>query len=96
MIISAEKLIDKTTLTGKRDDALFELVYSCGLRISEVCTLKVANVHLDDRLILVHGKGNKERLVPVRLFCVVQRSISPNVEEYIRNCNFHSSFGDFS
>ena len=56
--------IDKTTLSGKRDDALFELVYSCGLRISEVCTLKVANVHLDDRLILVHGKGDKERLVP--------------------------------
>ncbi len=56
--------IDKTTLSGKRDDALFELVYSCGLRISEVCTLKVVNVHLDDRLILVHGKGDKERLVP--------------------------------
>ena len=56
--------IDKTTLSGKRDDALFELVYSCGLRISEVCTLKVANVHLEEHLILVHGKGDKERLVP--------------------------------
>ena len=56
--------IDKTTLSGKRDDALFELVYSCGLRISEVCTLKVPNLHLDERLILVHGKGDKERLVP--------------------------------
>lgn len=56
--------IDKSTLSGKRDDALFELVYSCGLRISEVCTLKVANLHLDERLILVHGKGDKERLVP--------------------------------
>ena len=51
--------IDKTTLSGKRDDALFELVYSCGLRISEVCTLKVVNVHLEERLILVHGKGEK-------------------------------------
>ena len=56
--------IDKSTLSGKRDDALFELVYSCGLRISEVCTLKVANLHLEERLILVHGKGDKERLVP--------------------------------
>ncbi len=56
--------IDKTTLSGKRDDALFELVYSCGLRISEVCTLKIVNVHLEERLILVHGKGDKERLVP--------------------------------
>ena len=56
--------IDKTTPCGKRDDALFELVYSCGLRISEVCGLKTVNVHLDERVILVHGKGNKERLVP--------------------------------
>ena len=56
--------IDKTTPSGKRDDALFELVYSCGLRISEVCTLKLANVHLEEHLILVHGKGDKERLVP--------------------------------
>ncbi len=56
--------IDKRSLSGKRDDALFELVYSCGLRISEVCTLKLANLHLEERLILVHGKGDKERLVP--------------------------------
>ena len=56
--------INKNSLSGKRDDALFELVYSCGLRISEVCTLKLANLHLEERLILVHGKGDKERLVP--------------------------------
>ena len=56
--------IDTSTASGKRDDALFELIYSCGLRISEACTLKVANVHLEERLILVHGKGDKERLVP--------------------------------
>ena len=56
--------IDKSSLSGKRDDALFELVYSCGLRISEACTLKVANLHLEERLILVHGKGDKERLIP--------------------------------
>lgn len=56
--------IDKSTLSGKRDDALFELIYSCGLRISEACTLQLANVHLDERLILVRGKGDKERIVP--------------------------------
>ena len=56
--------IDTSTLSGKRDDALFELIYSCGLRISEACTLKLANVHLDEKLILVHGKGDKERIVP--------------------------------
>ena len=56
--------IDVSTPLGVRDDALFELIYSCGLRISEACGLKVANVHFDERLILVHGKGDKERLVP--------------------------------
>ena len=56
--------IDTSTLSGKRDDALFELIYSCGLRISEACTLKVANVHLEEKLILVRGKGDKERIVP--------------------------------
>ncbi len=56
--------IDTSTLSGKRDDALFELIYSCGLRISEACTLQIANVHLEEKLILVHGKGDKERLVP--------------------------------
>ena len=56
--------IDTSTPLGIRDAALFELIYSCGLRISEACSLKVANVHFDEHLILVHGKGDKERLVP--------------------------------
>ena len=56
--------IDTSDLCGKRDSALFELIYSCGLRISEACGLLLANVHLDEQIILVHGKGDKERLVP--------------------------------
>lgn len=49
---------------GIRDAALFELIYSCGLRISEAATLLVQNVHLDERMIIVHGKGDKERMIP--------------------------------
>lgn len=56
--------IDSSTLVGKRDAALFELIYSCGLRVSEVCSLLLVNVHLDEKLLLVCGKGSKERLVP--------------------------------
>ena len=56
--------IDTSKPLGVRDDALFEFIYSCGLRISEACSLKVSNVHFKERLILVHGKGDKERLVP--------------------------------
>ncbi|MBI9103250.1 MAG: tyrosine recombinase XerD [Spirochaetales bacterium] len=50
---------------GLRDRTLFELIYSCGLRISEAAGLTMDRVHLDDGLIRVIGKGDKERLVPV-------------------------------
>ncbi|MBE6350865.1 MAG: tyrosine recombinase [Spirochaetaceae bacterium] len=56
--------IDDSTPLGLRDKALFELIYSCGLRISEVSTLLLKNVHLDEKILWVLGKGNKERLVP--------------------------------
>ena len=56
--------IDPSTLIGKRDNALFELIYSCGLRISEACGLLMENLHMNEQLILVHGKGDKERIVP--------------------------------
>lgn len=56
--------IDTSTPLGMRDDALFEMIYSCGLRISEVATLLMQNVHLNERMILVRGKGDKERIVP--------------------------------
>ncbi len=56
--------IDTSTPLGLRDRALFELVYSSGLRISEVCSLLLQNVHLDEHLLWVRGKGDKERIVP--------------------------------
>jgi len=52
------------TPNGMRDRSLFELVYSCGLRVSEAVSLSVPDIHFKERLILVHGKGSKERLVP--------------------------------
>jgi len=57
-------VIDTTTPLGLRDRALFELVYSSGLRISEVANLALQNVHLPERIVWVLGKGDKERLVP--------------------------------
>lgn len=56
--------IDVKKPLGIRDRALYEVIYSCGLRISEACSLLIANVHFDENLILVRGKGSKERLVP--------------------------------
>ncbi|MFI3257097.1 MAG: tyrosine-type recombinase/integrase, partial [Spirochaetales bacterium] len=57
-------VIETETPLGLRDRALFELIYSSGLRISEACNLLSQNVHLKERILWVHGKGDKERLVP--------------------------------
>ncbi|MBC8325560.1 MAG: tyrosine recombinase XerC [Verrucomicrobia subdivision 3 bacterium] len=48
-----------------RDAAILEAIYSCGLRISEVCGLRVVNLDRTERLLRVHGKGKKERQVPI-------------------------------
>lgn len=56
--------IDVSEPLGIRDRALFEMIYSCGLRISEAASLKVENLHLKERIIIVQGKGDKERMVP--------------------------------
>lgn len=55
---------DTSTPLGKRDAALFEMIYSCGLRISEACSLLIENLHLNEQLVMVRGKGDKERIVP--------------------------------
>ena len=57
--------IDIKTPAGIRDMAVFELIYSCGLRISEACGLKCSNILLGDSVIRITGKGNKQRIVPL-------------------------------
>ncbi|HKK64739.1 MAG TPA: site-specific tyrosine recombinase [Clostridia bacterium] len=59
------KAIPLDTHYGLRDRALFEVIYSCGLRISEAADLKVGSIFLADGVARVHGKGNRERIVPV-------------------------------
>ncbi len=57
--------IDVTTPEGIRNKAIIEVLYSCGLRVSELCNLKFQNLHLEEGFIQVWGKGRKERLVPI-------------------------------
>lgn len=57
--------IDHSTPEGTRNHALLETMYSCGLRVSEVISIKLTNLYLDVGFIKVIGKGNKERLVPI-------------------------------
>jgi integrase/recombinase XerD len=57
--------IPLNTTHGTRDRALLELLYACGLRVSEACNLKISMLRLDEGYIIVTGKGNKQRLVPL-------------------------------
>lgn len=51
--------------SNERDRAILEVLYGCGLRVSEVCSLKISEVYLKDMFVKVMGKGSKERLVPM-------------------------------
>jgi len=57
--------INIDTHLGKRDLALLEILYSCGLRVTEACRLRGMDIFYDSEMIKVKGKGNKERLVPI-------------------------------
>lgn len=57
--------IDLSTQEGQRNRAIVETLYSCGLRVSELCNLKLSDLYLNEGFIRVQGKGNKQRLVPI-------------------------------
>ena len=57
--------IDVGRPEGIRDRAIIETLYGCGLRVSELCNLKMSDLYLEEGYIKVRGKGNKERLVPI-------------------------------
>ena len=56
--------VDVSTWQGKRDRAILEVLYGCGLRVSEAVELKISCLYFDEGFIRIIGKGNKERLVP--------------------------------
>lgn len=70
-----EKLIlavDLSTAEGERNKAILEVLYGCGLRVSELTDLKISNLYLHDEFIRVRGKGSKERLVPIGESAIAQ------------------------
>ncbi len=85
--------IDMTKPEGQRDRAILETLYSCGLRVSELCGLRISNLYLDEGFIRVHGKGKKERLVPISDTAIMelkmwftdrdQLHIKPGHEDYV-------------
>ena len=66
-IISA---VDLSHPQGKRNRAIIEVLYSCGLRVSELINLKLSNINFNEEYIKVIGKGNKERYAPIASSCI--------------------------
>ncbi len=58
-------VIDLSKQEGHRNKAIIETLYGCGLRVSELVGLKLTDIHYDEGYVIVTGKGNKQRLVPV-------------------------------
>ena len=78
-IKSILSLIDTTKQNGIRDKSIISVLYSCGLRVSELINLNLTNLYLDEDIIRIMGKGRKERLVPIG------RNGKLDLENYINN-----------
>lgn len=91
--------IDRGTKEGQRNRAILETLYSCGLRVSELCNLKLSDLYFNEGFIKVEGKGSKQRLVPISPRAIKeinlyfadrnQMNIKPEFEDFV----FISKFG---
>ena len=85
--------IDLTVPEGQRNRAIIEVLYSCGLRVSELVGLRISQLYLDDEYICVEGKGGKQRLVPISAQAIreieqymlvrAKQKIKPGEEDYL-------------
>lgn len=88
-----EASVDLSTNEGHRNRAIIEVLFSCGLRVSELTNLKLSDLNLEERFMRVVGKGNKERLVPISADAIRelgfwfddrrQMTIKPGEEDYV-------------
>ena len=88
-----ENSIDLSKPEGQRNRAIVEVLFSCGLRVSELVNLKLSNLYLDEQFIRVMGKGAKERLIPISgsavrelrnwFLCRNEMTVKPGEEDYV-------------
>lgn len=88
-----EQAIDLSKWEGQRNKAIIEVLFSCGLRVSELVTLRLSELYLEEHFVRVVGKGRKERLVPISESAVKQlqlwfidrnlMDIKPGEEDYV-------------
>ena len=85
--------IDVSKPEGHRNRAIIEVLFSCGLRVSELVNLKLSNLYIEDEFVRVQGKGSKERLVPISKKAIQElafwfddrnhMTIKPGEEDYV-------------
>jgi integrase/recombinase XerD len=85
--------IDMSAPEGQRNKAIIEVMYSCGLRVSELCNLRFSDLYLSEEFIRVQGKGGNQRLVPISSHAIaelraymcdrVNVNVRPGYEDYI-------------
>ena len=88
-----EASIDLSKWEGHRNRAIIEVLFSCGLRVSELVNLKLSNLYLDEEFVRVLGKGSKERLIPISQKAIQElrfwfydrqlMKIKPGEEDYV-------------
>jgi len=84
--------IDLSKPQGERNRAILEVLYGCGLRVSELTNLKVSDLFFDEGFIKVHGKGNKERFIPI--VDITKKYINIYRKEVRNHLNIVSGFED--
>ncbi|MFO7978363.1 MAG: site-specific tyrosine recombinase [Bacteroidales bacterium] len=77
--------IDLSSPEGQRNMAIIETLYGCGLRASELINLKLSELNLKEEYVVVNGKGNKQRIVPIG-----QEALK-HIDLYYRGCRVHQS-----
>ncbi len=88
-----EAAIDLSKWEGHRNKAIIEVLFSCGLRVSELVNLRLSNLYMEERYLRVSGKGRKERLVPISQAAIsqvgmwletrAQMDVRPGEEDYV-------------
>lgn len=91
-IDSMMNAIDLSLAEGRRNRAIIEFMYSCGLRVSELCSLRFSDIYITEEFVRVQGKGGKQRLVPVSQHAIAE------LQAYMAdraNINIRPGYEDF-
>ncbi len=85
--------IDLSTVEGERNRAMLEMLYGSGLRVSELINLKISEVNFNENILLINGKGNKQRLVPMSE--ITKKQVLIYMDQIRSHIDIKKGFEDF-